>query len=205
MGKTLDLRGVEPSKRHTLVLSEFDELRDGEELTVIADHYPAHLIQLISGKIKRYNIEERGDGTFELKLIKGSRPLVSHVSKLRRTGDAYSVPAVRKEEYGVILVFLEPGQYVPVHAPLSDLVFYVIKGEGKATVGDREEEIEEGSIVIVPKGERRGIKAETYMEALHMVIPSPSPQDHEKVMAAAAKGLPEVELSDSSVKDPETH
>ncbi|AEB95179.1 cupin 2 domain-containing protein [Metallosphaera cuprina Ar-4] len=38
-----------------------------------------------------------------------------------------------------------------------------------------------------------------------MVIPSPSPQDHEKVMAVAAKGLPEVELSDSSVKDPETH
>ncbi|MEM0290255.1 MAG: hypothetical protein QXD10_10095 [Metallosphaera sp.] len=50
------------------------------------------------------------------------------MSKLRRTGDAYSVPVVRKEEYGVILVFLKPGQYVPVHAPLSDLVFYVIKG-----------------------------------------------------------------------------
>lgn len=200
------MRGVEPSKRHTLALSEFDELRDGEELTVIADHYPAHLIQLISGKIKKYNIEERGDRTFELKLIKGSRPLVSHVSKLRRTGDTFTpVPVVRKEEYGVILVFLKPGQYIPVHAPLSDLVFYVIKGEGKATVGDREEEIEEGSIVIVPKGERRGIKAETCMEALHMVIPSPSPQDHEKVMAAAAKGLPEVELSGSSVKDPETH
>ncbi|AEB95178.1 Cupin 2 conserved barrel domain protein [Metallosphaera cuprina Ar-4] len=41
------MRGVEPSKRHTLALSEFDELRDGEELTVIADHYPAQLTQSI--------------------------------------------------------------------------------------------------------------------------------------------------------------
>lgn len=32
------------------------------------------------------------------------------------------------------------------------------------------------------------------MEALHIVVPAPSHEDHEKVMEAAVKGIKEVDL-----------
>jgi Uncharacterized conserved protein, contains double-stranded beta-helix domain len=92
------------------------------------------------------------------------------------------------------LVFFKPSQYIPIHAPNSDLIFYVLQGQGKVTIGNKEYEVRDGSIVIVPKGVKRGVKADTYMEALHIVVPSPSPEDHEKVMGAAKKGIAEVNL-----------
>ncbi|WP_338598596.1 DUF2249 domain-containing protein [Sulfolobus tengchongensis] len=194
----LDLRSIEPQYRHKLVLDTFAKMHEGEELVVIADHYPAHLLQLLSGQIEKYNVEETPNGDFILKVIKRKsklQPIISHISEYRRTGDTFTpVPVLRRSEYGVILVFFKPNQYIPVHAPDSDLIFYVINGKGKAYVDGKETDITEGSIVIVPKGVKRGIKAETYMEALHIVIPSPSPEDHEKVMLAASKGLPEIDL-----------
>ncbi|ABP95596.1 Cupin 2, conserved barrel domain protein [Metallosphaera sedula] len=195
---TLDLREVDPPLRHKLVLETFHKMRPGEELEVIADHYPAHLLQLISGKIKKYEVKESGEGIFVLKLIKGGeepRPIVSRLSDYRKSGETFTpIPVIRKDEYGAILVFFKPGQYIPIHAPDSDLIFYVIEGKGKAQIGENQVEIDKGSIVVVPKGVKRGITAETYMEALHVVVPAPSPEDHEKVMEAAARGIREVQL-----------
>ncbi|BDC17587.1 DUF2249 domain-containing protein [Acidianus sp. HS-5] len=191
----LDLRSVEPQYRHTLVLETFSKMKDGEELTVIADHYPTHLIQLLSGQIEKYNVEQTNTGDFVLKVKKGSKAIIAHISEFRKMGDTFTpVPVLRKNEYGVILVFFKAGQYIPVHAPDSDLIFYVLQGKGTAYVDNKEVEIREGSIIIVPRGVKRGIKAETYMEALHIVVPSPSPEDHEKIMGAAMKGIQEVDF-----------
>ncbi|MEM1859699.1 MAG: cupin domain-containing protein, partial [Metallosphaera sp.] len=141
---------------------------------------------------------ESGEGIFVLKLIKGGeepRPIVSRLSDYRKSGETFTpIPVIRKDEYGAILVFFKPGQYIPTHAPDSDLIFYVIEGKGKAQIGDNQVEIDKGSILVVPKGVKRGITAETYMEALHVVVPAPSPEDHEKVMEAAARGIREVQL-----------
>ncbi|BBL47550.1 DUF2249 domain-containing protein [Metallosphaera sedula] len=195
---TLDLREVDPPTRHKLVLETFNKMKPGEELEVIADHYPAHLLQLLSGKIKKYEIKEGEKGTFMLKLVKGleePKPIVASLYDYRKSGETFTpVPVVRKDEYGVVLVFFKPGQYIPIHAPDSDLIFYVIEGKGKAQIGDNQVEIDKGSILVVPKGVKRGITAETYMEALHVVVPAPSPEDHEKVMEAAARGIREVRL-----------
>ncbi|QGA69135.1 DUF2249 domain-containing protein [Sulfolobus sp. E11-6] len=195
----LDLRPVQPEYRHKLVLESFSKLKEGEELTVIADHYPSHLIQLLSGHIEKYKVEETANGDFMLKLTKkkGStnRPIISHISEFRKTGDVFTpIPVLRKDEYGVILVFFKPGQYIPIHAPDSDLIFYVLQGQGKVSVDNKEYEVREGSIVIIPRGIKRGVKADTYMEAIHIVVPSPSPEDHEKVMSAAMNGIAEVDL-----------
>ncbi|MEM4086755.1 MAG: DUF2249 domain-containing protein [Saccharolobus sp.] len=199
--KTLDLRDVEPQLRHKLVLKTFHEMKGGEELVIIADHYPSHLLQLVSGMIEKYNVDEK-EGVFTLRLIKRKSgqestesPIISHISSYRRTGETFTpIPVIRKDEYGAILVFFKAGQYIPIHAPKSDLIFYVIEGKGKAQIGDNEVNIEKGSIIVVPKGVKRGIIAETYMEALHIVVPAPSHEDHEKVMEAAAKGIKEVNL-----------
>ncbi|MEM4884837.1 MAG: DUF2249 domain-containing protein [Saccharolobus sp.] len=67
--KTLDLRDVEPQLRHKLVLKTFHEMKGGEELVIIADHYPSHLLQLVSGMIEKYNVDEK-EGVFTLRLIK---------------------------------------------------------------------------------------------------------------------------------------
>ncbi|AAK42008.1 DUF2249 domain-containing protein [Saccharolobus solfataricus] len=195
----LDLRPIQPEYRHKLVLESFSKLKEGEELTVIADHYPSHLIQLLSGYIEKYKVEETANGDFVLKLTKkkGStnKAIISHISEFRKTGDVFTpIPVLRKDEYGVILVFFKPGQYIPIHAPDSDLIFYVLQGQGKVSVDNREYEVHEGSIVIVPRGIKRGVKADTYMEAIHIVVPSPSPEDHEKVMKAAMNGIAEVDL-----------
>lgn len=192
----LDLRNVEPQYRHKLVLDAFNKIKDVEELVVIADHYPAHLIQILSGLIEKYNVEETNNGDFVLKVIKkGSKSIIGHISEYRKVGDTFTpIPVLRKDEYGVILVFFKAGQYIPIHAPDSDLIFYVLQGKGTAFVDNKEVEIREGSIIIVPRGVKRGIKAETYMEALHIVIPSPSVEDHEKVMKAAREGVQEIDL-----------
>ena len=192
----LDLRNIEPQYRHTLVIDTFNKMKDGEELVIIADHYPAHLLQILSGHIEKYNIEKTEGGDFVLKVVKkDSKVIIGHISDFRRVGDAFTpVPVLRKDSYGVIFVFFKSGQYIPIHAPDSDLIFYVIQGKGKAYIENKEVEVREGSIIIVPKGIKRGIRAETYMEALHIVIPSPSPEDHEKVMEAAMRGLREVDL-----------
>jgi len=195
----LDLRSVEPEYRHGLVLESFDKLKEEEELTVIADHYPSHLIQLLSGHVEKYKVEQTENGDFVLRLTKkkgeSNKAIISHISEFRKTGEVFTpIPVLRKEEYGVILVFFKPSQYIPIHAPNSDLIFYVLQGQGKVTIGNKESEVRDGSIVIVPKGVKRGVKADTYMEALHIVVPSPSPEDHEKVMGAAKKGIAEVNL-----------
>ena len=106
---TLVLREVDPPLRHKLVLETFHKMRPGEELEVIADHYPAHLLQLISGKIKKSEVKESGEGIFVLKLIKGGeepRPIVSRLSDYRKSGETFTpIPVIRKDEYGAILVF----------------------------------------------------------------------------------------------------
>jgi Uncharacterized conserved protein len=66
----LDLRSVEPEYRHRLVLESFDKLKEEEELTVIADHYPSHLIQLLSGHVEKYKVEQTENGDFVLRLTK---------------------------------------------------------------------------------------------------------------------------------------
>jgi len=197
---TLDLREVEPRHREKLVLEAFNKIKAGEELVVIADHYPAHLLQLISGKIEKYDVEQKERGIFILKVTKKTEaskenPIISHISEYRKVGETFApVPVLRKDEYGAIFIFLRPGQYIPIHNPNSDLILYIIQGRSKIQVEDKEYEIRESSIVIVPRGVRRGLTAETNLEWLHVVVPAPSPEDHEKLMEAARSGIKEVRL-----------
>lgn len=88
----------------------------------------------------------------------------------------------------VILVCLEPGQFIPVHRPGVDMALVVLEGEGKLVAGEREEAARPGLVAFVPAGENRGLKAETRLVALHVVTPPPTQADHVGVMAGLAKG-----------------
>ena len=82
-----------------------------------------------------------------------------------------------------VLTCLEPGQFIPVHRPGVDMLLVVLEGEGRLVAGDREEAARPGTMVFVPAGEARGLKAETRIVALHVVSPPPTEADHVEVVA----------------------
>jgi quercetin dioxygenase-like cupin family protein len=87
-----------------------------------------------------------------------------------------------------VLTCLEPGQFIPVHSPGVDMVLIVLEGEGQIVAGDVRETARPGTVIFVPAGEARGVKAETTLVALHVVSPPPTEKDHVEVMAKLKQG-----------------
>lgn len=88
----------------------------------------------------------------------------------------------------VVLAYFEPGQFIPVHAPSANLVLVVVEGEGTVVAGSEKREVARGDIVVVPRGERRGVLAKTRLIAVHVVSPLPGPHDHDEVKAKLLQG-----------------
>lgn len=87
-----------------------------------------------------------------------------------------------------VLTCLEAGQFIPVHRPSVDMVLIILEGNGLMAAGDARESVHSGSVVFVPAGEARGLKAETRLVALHVVSPPPTDKDHFEVMAKLKQG-----------------
>ena len=87
-----------------------------------------------------------------------------------------------------VLTCLEPGQFIPVHRPGVDMLLVVLEGEGRIVAGDQEEPAQPGTVVFVPAGEARGLKAESRLVALHVVSPPPTDADHVEVAARLKQG-----------------
>ena len=87
-----------------------------------------------------------------------------------------------------VLTCLEAGQFIPVHRPGVDMLLLVLEGEGQLVAGDREEVAGAGTMVFVPAGEARGLKAATRLVALHVVSPPPTETDHVEVAARLRQG-----------------
>ncbi|SRR5579883_279268 len=87
-----------------------------------------------------------------------------------------------------VLTCFEPGQFIPVHRPGVDMVLVVLEGEGRLVAGEREEPARPGTVLFVPAGEARGVKAETRIVALHVVSPPPGEADHTEVAARLKQG-----------------
>lgn len=87
-----------------------------------------------------------------------------------------------------VLTCFEPGQFIPVHRPGVDMLLIVLEGNGRVVAGDREETAGPGTLVFVPGGESRGVKADTRIVALHVVSPPPTPGDHTEVAAGLKQG-----------------
>ncbi|MFB6152625.1 MAG: cupin domain-containing protein [Halodesulfurarchaeum sp.] len=103
-----------------------------------------------------------------------------------RTYDAERFSAVevfRSDRMKVICGYFEPGQYIPVHAPSSDLAITVQSGTGLVRDGEDEHAIEAGDVVVVDADTDRGIKADTdsRLEAFLVTAPPPTDAEHEPV------------------------
>ena len=72
--------------------------------------------------------------------------------------------------YKIPLICMKPGQKIPPHESGTG-VFYIVSGKGVMTVDGQEVEVQAGNMVLVDKGESRGIRAtETMMAfAVHII------------------------------------
>jgi len=98
-------------------------------------------------------------------------------------------PVYKNDRVKVVLGFFRPEQFIPVHAPSSDLVVTVVEGSGIIRDGDEDRSVEPDDVVVVPAGEDRGIKAgETGLEATLVTAPPPTDAEHEPVRRGLKQG-----------------
>ncbi|UVE52328.1 cupin (plasmid) [Haloferax larsenii] len=105
--------------------------------------------------------------------------------------DRFSAQAgFRSERVKVICGFFEPGQFIPVHAPSSDLVVDVRSGTGIVREGETDHRVESGDVITVPADTKRGIKADddSRLEALLVTAPPPTDEEHDPVRRGLATG-----------------
>lgn len=101
-----------------------------------------------------------------------------------------AVPVHRSERQKVVLGYFEPGQFIPVHAPDSDVAITVVSGTGVVRDGDEEHAVEPGDVVVVPAGTDRGVKADgdARLEATLVTAPPPTDAEHEPVRRGLVAG-----------------
>ena len=71
---------------------------------------------------------------------------------------------------------LEPGQSQKVHSHGdSDKIYYILKGNGKVTVGSEEKELAPDDITLAPAGEDHGVVNHTQDKLVMLVFMAPKP------------------------------
>ena len=99
-----------------------------------------------------------------------------------------AVEAFRSDRLKVVCGFFEPGQFIPVHAPGSDVVIEVRSGTGVVRDGETEHRVEAGDIVV-EADTARGIKADdSRLEALLVTAPPPTDAEHEPIRTGLQTG-----------------
>lgn len=90
-----------------------------------------------------------------------------------------------------VLGFFEPGQFIPVHAPDSDVAIAAQSGTAVVRDGRDEHEVTPGDVVVVEAGTERGVRAgETErMEALLVTAPPPTDEEHAPVRKGIRDGV----------------
>lgn len=105
--------------------------------------------------------------------------------------DRFVARTVSETERGkVVFGYFEPGQFILVHAPDSDVVIAVHAGRGRVRDGDRDRRVEPGDVVVVPAGRSRGVRADSdeRLEALLVTAPPPTEEEHEPVRRGLQRG-----------------
>ena len=110
--------------------------------------------------------------------------------ELKSLDDTKFVPKAVYQSQGmkVVLAYFKEGQFIPVHSPEVELVLCILEGKAEVVAGEERVAAGKNDIIIIPKGEKRGVKALSELTVLHVVQPPPSDLDHKEVHARLAKG-----------------
>ncbi|WP_254547015.1 cupin domain-containing protein [Halomarina pelagica] len=90
----------------------------------------------------------------------------------------------------VVLGYFEPGQFIPVHAPASDVAVVVRSGSGVVREGSDEHAVGPDDVVVVEAGTERGIRADEGdgLEAALVTAPPPTDAEHDPVREGIRRG-----------------
>lgn len=69
---------------------------------------------------------------------------------------------IENDRVRVIIAGLKPGQRIPDH-PEAAAVYHILEGEGQMTVDDQTFPIQQGTVIVMDEGKKRGILAETQL------------------------------------------
>jgi quercetin dioxygenase-like cupin family protein len=113
-----------------------------------------------------------------------------NAAELKSLDDAKFVPKAVYQSQGmkVVLAYFKEGQFIPVHSPEVELVLCILEGKAEVVAGEERIAAGKNDIIIIPKGEKRGVKALSELTVLHVVQPPPSDMDHKEVHARLAQG-----------------
>jgi len=90
----------------------------------------------------------------------------------------------------VVLGYFEPEQFIPVHAPDSDVTVAVQSGTAVVRDAEDEHEVGPGDVVVVEAGTDRGVRArgDERLEALLVTAPPPTDAEHDPVRRGLREG-----------------
>ena len=113
-----------------------------------------------------------------------------NAKELKSFNDNMFAPNVVFQSPGlkVVLAYFKTGQFIPVHTPGVNVVLYILEGEAEVVAGDERLTVAKDDLIIVPEGQKRGVKALSELAVLHVVQPPPSEDDHNEVHAKLAEG-----------------
>ena len=98
----------------------------------------------------------------------------------------------------LVLMALKPGEEIGLEVHDGDQVIYIVEGEGFATLGDENEEIEKGYVVFVPAGVQHNI-VNTHHEPMKLFTVYAPPQhrpgiiEREKLESWPAEAAPDAD------------
>jgi quercetin dioxygenase-like cupin family protein len=69
---------------------------------------------------------------------------------------------IQNDRVRVIVAGLKPGQRIPVH-PEAAAVYHFLEGQGTMTVDDAAFPVQQGTVIVMDEGARRGLLAETQL------------------------------------------
>ena len=86
--------------------------------------------------------------------------------------------------------YFEPGQFIPVRAPDSDVVVTVQSGTGTVREGEVDHAVAPGDVVVVEAGGERGVRADddARLEAVLVTAPPPTDAEHGPVREGIRRG-----------------
>ena len=73
---------------------------------------------------------------------------------------------LKTRSFNLVLICLETGQEIPPRPEPYEVCFYVIEGQGTFTVGDKQAELNAGSMIFAPANVARGIKSAKRLSVL---------------------------------------
>ncbi|WP_226039338.1 cupin domain-containing protein [Natrinema sp. DC36] len=106
--------------------------------------------------------------------------------------DRFSARSVfRSDRMKVVLGYFEPGQFIPVHAPGSDVTICVRSGTGVVREDETEHVVGPDDVVVVEANVDRGVRADEdgRLEALLVTSPPPTDAEHEPVREGLERGV----------------